>query len=232
MPHLFGVGPYQILVVAAYCISRLGITSLLTKCGRDVTIVEATCFEGAFDKLAQEEFAAAFLYVAENPSHAVRHINLLQCSYPHLMLAVFSEVENASAALSFFAAGVRGYISLRSDQKETQNAINSILEGRAYFPQALIPLEAMHHDPAQLRQRRHTGLTDRQSAVLNLLLDGHSNKRIALALGLSPHTVKIHVGAVLRFFAVHRREELSEAALRIFTRIGSTHGAALNDATG
>ena len=61
MPHLFGVGPNQILVVGAYCISRLGITSLLTKSGRAVTIVEATCIEGAFDKLAQEEFAAAFL---------------------------------------------------------------------------------------------------------------------------------------------------------------------------
>jgi DNA-binding CsgD family transcriptional regulator len=48
--------------------------------------------------------------------------------------------------------------------------------------------------------------------VLRLLLKGYSNKEIARQLNLSPHTVKIHVGALLRRFAVQRRSNLAVAA--------------------
>ena len=48
--------------------------------------------------------------------------------------------------------------------------------------------------------------------MLRLLLRGYSNKEIARQLNLSPNTVKIHVGALLRSFAVQRRSNLAVAA--------------------
>jgi DNA-binding NarL/FixJ family response regulator len=48
--------------------------------------------------------------------------------------------------------------------------------------------------------------------VLGLLLKGYSNKEIARQLNLSPHTVKIHVSALLRCFAVQKRSSLAVAA--------------------
>jgi DNA-binding NarL/FixJ family response regulator len=56
-------------------------------------------------------------------------------------------------------------------------------------------------------------LTPRQQAVLTLLQQGYSNKAIARALDLSPYTVKVHVSALLRWFAVRNRSDLMAAAL-------------------
>lgn len=48
-------------------------------------------------------------------------------------------------------------------------------------------------------------LTPRQSEVLTLLIDGRCNKEIAFKLGISIHTVKAHVSAVLRALRVPTR---------------------------
>lgn len=60
------------------------------------------------------------------------------------------------------------------------------------------------------------GLTGQEIKVLELLAAGHANKEIALKLGLSPNTVKTHVGNLYaklevasRGQAVNRARELS-----------------------
>ncbi len=51
-------------------------------------------------------------------------------------------------------------------------------------------------------------LSARQAQVLQLLEDGRSNKQIADALGISPRTVEVHVGEILRKYKVRTRTEL------------------------
>jgi DNA-binding NarL/FixJ family response regulator len=70
------------------------------------------------------------------------------------------------------------------------------------------------HFAGPLRYAKPKELTGRQSDVLRLLLNGFSNKEIARELNVSPHTVKIHVGALLRHFAVERRTDLPVATSR------------------
>lgn len=64
----------------------------------------------------------------------------------------------------------------------------------------------MRHDPNE-----DICLTQRQIDVLRLVADGQPNKRIADQLGLSVHTVKLHLhNACLRLGARNR----TEAAMR------------------
>ena len=58
-------------------------------------------------------------------------------------------------------------------------------------------------------------LTPRELEVLTLLAEGMSNKAIARRLGISVHTAKFHVGALIdKLDAVGRTEAVAHAARR------------------
>jgi len=57
-------------------------------------------------------------------------------------------------------------------------------------------------------------LTERESEVLGLLAKGLANKQIAVALGISEHTVKFHVSSIYTKLNVTNRTEAVRAGLR------------------
>jgi DNA-binding CsgD family transcriptional regulator len=58
-------------------------------------------------------------------------------------------------------------------------------------------------------------LTPRELEVLTLLAEGKSNKEIARNLGISVHTAKFHVGALIdKLDAVGRTDAVAQAARR------------------
>ena len=60
----------------------------------------------------------------------------------------------------------------------------------------------------------HGPLTDRESEVLGLLAKGLANKQIAVALGISEHTVKFHVSSIYSKLNVTNRTEAVREGLR------------------
>ncbi len=60
----------------------------------------------------------------------------------------------------------------------------------------------------------HGPLTDRESEVIGLLAKGLANKQIAVALGISEHTVKFHVSSIYTKLSVTNRTEAVREGLR------------------
>ena len=58
-------------------------------------------------------------------------------------------------------------------------------------------------------------LTGRQREVLNLIVQGRSNKEIARILKLGPGTVKVHVAALFDKLGIHRRSAAAVAGARL-----------------
>jgi DNA-binding NarL/FixJ family response regulator len=56
-------------------------------------------------------------------------------------------------------------------------------------------------------------LTERELDVLNLLMNGRSNREIAAAMGIEPATVKAHLGRMLRKTQATNRVELTLRAI-------------------
>jgi len=68
--------------------------------------------------------------------------------------------------------------------------------------------------PAASASLLPAGLTAREAEVLRLFAVGHSNRRIAQALFLSPRTVQRHVANVYPKIGAHCRAEATAYALR------------------
>ena len=104
-------------------------------------------------------------------------------------------------------AGAQGFIHKRAPPEILAAAIDALLNGRQWFdlPEPVSTAQRASRDwmvtPAEL------GLTSRQGAILELLLRGLPNKRIALMLDVAESTVKEHVTKILQKLGVHTRVE-------------------------
>ncbi len=59
-----------------------------------------------------------------------------------------------------------------------------------------------------------TGCTERELQVLELLAQGLANKQIALALGISEHTVKFHLSGIYTKLGASSRTEAVRLGVR------------------
>jgi DNA-binding NarL/FixJ family response regulator len=77
-------------------------------------------------------------------------------------------------------------------------------------------LEIQHPDLRSSEQWSETmdELTGRELEVLGMVARGHQNKIIAADLGLSEHTVKIHIHNIIRKLGVHNRTEAAATYLQ------------------
>jgi len=201
------------ILIVGKSIFRRGVSTIVRNIVPSASIAEASCFGDARIELDRGEFFAAIFDIDADELNMPISFRTLHVGYPRLILGVLSRSATASDVLSYFAAGITGYILEESEQAEVERAIREILNGAIYLPPRLIDPTAFEREngPAALR-RSYSHLTPRQAGVLRLLLKGCSNKEIARQLNLSPHTVKIHVSALLRCFSVQNRSGLAVAA--------------------
>jgi DNA-binding CsgD family transcriptional regulator len=93
--------------------------------------------------------------------------------------------------------GPGGWIVMHAQPMDGELGGDVVITVQPATSEALLPVLAAWHD-----------VTPREQTVLERLLEGMSSKEIALALGVSPHTVNDHLKAVHRKFGVSSRTEL------------------------
>jgi DNA-binding NarL/FixJ family response regulator len=122
-----------------------------------------------------------------------------------LMLSMHSESTWVRQAKS---AGAKGYILKNAMNLELGPAVRRVAEGETIFdPQVDPPLLA-------LKGERSSGLTPRELEVLQMIVDGKSNKEIAAVLDLSANTVAVHRANIMNALGIHKTAELVVYAIR------------------
>ena len=75
-------------------------------------------------------------------------------------------------------------------------------------------LDSQLERPAALKGERNSGLTQRELEILQMIVDGKSNKEIAAALELSANTVAVHRANIMDALGIHKTAELVVYAIR------------------
>jgi DNA-binding NarL/FixJ family response regulator len=68
--------------------------------------------------------------------------------------------------------------------------------------------------PSGLKGERESGLTARELEILQLIVDGKSNREIAAQLDLSVNTVAVHRANIMDALGIHKTAELVVYAIR------------------
>jgi two-component system, NarL family, response regulator YdfI len=134
---------------------------------------------------------------------------------PIVALVGEADVEGALDALH---AGAAAILRRSADRIELAAAIEAALNGLAVVPfdvlgTLLDPSSADVGEPLPVDTDAKIVLTPRELEVLAAMADGASNKAIARRLGISFHTAKFHVAAILaKLDADSRTEAVTKAA--------------------
>jgi DNA-binding NarL/FixJ family response regulator len=107
-------------------------------------------------------------------------------------------LDDANRAAEAIAAGAKGAIARDSSPRQLHAALLAIGEGLIVTDR-----DVVHRDAEPLTEP----LTAREDDVLQLLASGLTNKEIASRLGITDHTVKFHVNAILGKLAAETRTE-------------------------
>ena len=121
-----------------------------------------------------------------------------------LMLSMHSESTWVRQAID---AGAKGYVLKNALDLELGSAIRKIAAGETVFDPKV-------EQKSALRGERNNALTPRELEVLQMIVDGKSNKEIATALDLSANTVAVHRANIMNTLGIHKTAELVVYAIR------------------
>jgi DNA-binding NarL/FixJ family response regulator len=156
-------------------------------------------------------------------------------SLPGIPVVAIADSMDAEQILSAIERGLRGYIQTTLELRFVMEALRYVIAGGTFVPAepVLASLErASHSGLAQSSPMVEAGelapgpteaapasllttLTPRESAVLEGVRQGHSNKQIARELDLREPTVKVHIRHIMRKLGARNRTQVALIAERL-----------------
>jgi DNA-binding NarL/FixJ family response regulator len=121
-----------------------------------------------------------------------------------LMLSMHTENTWVRQAIE---AGARGYVLKNALDLELGAAIRKVAAGETVFDPKVEQRSA-------LKGERSGALTQRELEVLQMIVDGKSNKEIATVLDLSANTIAVHRANIMNTLGIHKTAELVVYAIR------------------
>lgn len=135
---------------------------------------------------------------------AMRHILAKNRNIAILMLSMHSEETLVRQAME---AGARGYVLKNAIDLELVTAIRRVANGETVLDPQVERIANLKGEPEQ-------GLTARELEILQLIVEGKSNKEIAAQLNLSANTVAVHRANIMDELGIHKTAELVVYAIR------------------
>ncbi|HEV8582435.1 MAG TPA: response regulator transcription factor [Thermoanaerobaculia bacterium] len=199
----------RVLVVSGDPLTRTGLASLLRD-QNGLTVSGQVAPDEDWPAPGETDAPDAAVWdLGLNPRSGLEELRTLGPAGPPVVAIVADEADAREA----LAAGARGALSRNADGDCLAAALRAVAVGLVVLDDTFAA-DALRDAPA-LAQELTEPLTPRESEVLQLLAQGLPNKLIAQRLGISEHTAKFHVNAILGKLGVQSRSEAIVQAVRM-----------------
>lgn len=132
----------------------------------------------------------------------------IMAKHPEALVLMLSMHPEETLVRQAMDAGARGYVLKNAVDLELGTAIRRVVGGETVLDSQLKRPEAA------LRGKRRAALTPRELEVLQMIVEGKSNKEIATILDLSVNTVAVHRANMMDALGMHKTAELVVYAIR------------------
>ena len=203
--------PIRIMIVDDHLMVRRGLATFLKVFDDFVLAGEAGSGEIALQLCAQLQPDVILMDMVMPDMDGATATHLIRQQNPAVQVLALTSFKEEKLVQNALQAGAIGYLLKDVSADELAQAIRAAHAGRATLsPEAA---QALVHAANQPPEAGHD-LTERERAVLALLVEGLNNTQIAGRLGVSPSTIKSHVSNILSKLGVASRSEAVALAVR------------------
>ncbi len=199
----------RILLADDHGVLRAGLRSLLQAEPNLEVIGEAADGNEAL-RLTQELCPDLILLDISMPGvDGITITRTVKDKYPQTLVLMLTAHEDQALLLEAIKAGAAGYVVKRAVESELISAIDAVARGDLYIhpavTRALLPSSM---SSSEGRPDYEKVLTSRETEVLRLIAQGHTNLQIASLLTLSVRTVESHRANIMDKLRLNNRAEL------------------------
>lgn len=133
-------------------------------------------------------------------------LQFLESAAADTPVVIMSDVDDVNCVMRALKGGARGYIPTSLPFNVAVEAVRLVEAGGTFVPVSSLEFDRDTHEAAS---RTNDILTERQMMVVEALCQGMANKQIAYELGMSEHTVKVHLRHIMRKLKVRNRTEVA-----------------------
>ncbi len=207
----------KILIVEDHALVREGLLTTLRALGGGVQTIGAADAAEAIAFLEEEDIDLMLLDLMLPGTRGQTFLPVVRRRFQTVPVVVLSALDDADTVAGVMKNGASGFISKAASSEELLEALQKVLAGEIYVPDALrgaVTRSASAKADGGSGVAQRFGLTPAQERVLQHLAEGTSNRQIAEVLGLTEGTVKIHVSAIIKALKVTNRAEAALIASR------------------
>lgn len=183
----------RVLVVDDHAILRDGIRSILESQEDIIVVGEASNGEEALEFVSKLLPDIVLMDISMPKTNGLEATRLIKERFPQVKVLILTQHDNREYIAPALGAGASGYVLKRSGRREMLSALRQVYEQGAFLTGNVteeVLKEYSQNGHSKKVDEQH--LTDRERQVLYLIVEGKSNKEIAMQLGISPKTVSVH----------------------------------------
>ena len=137
----------------------------------------------------------------------IQLVSRLRSRWPEIRTVMFTSYGLEEEVYAALEAGAWAYVRKGARRSELLHAIRTVHSGQRHIPPEIAAKLADHI-------ARGGGLSVREREVLACVREGRTNKDVGGILGISEHTVNLHVKSILNKLGASSRTEAVMLALR------------------
>jgi DNA-binding NarL/FixJ family response regulator len=211
------MSPIKVLLAEDHTIVRKGIRALLDGVTEIEVVGEAEDGREAVEKVGQLQPDVVLMDNTMPILNGLEATHQIKKLFPKTRVLILTMHTDEEYIFQFLQAGASGYLIKKTAPKELVSAIKAIYRGDSFLSPSIskkVIDEYLRHVEQASKPNSYTQLTDREREVLQLIVEGFSNKEIAEQLHLSVKTVGNHRLNLMEKLDLHNVSDLTKYAIR------------------
>lgn len=225
----------RLLIVEDHELARFGLSMALAERAAVTVVGEAQNGEEGVRLAMAEKPDIVLMDIGMPVMDGITATQQIKAQLPEVKVVILTSISNSEEVMASLAAGADAYCMKDIKIDRLHQVLEMVLDGALWLDPAIARLvvrslpngpvaasaesgaqatEASQEPQPQPKRRYNTELTEREHEVLQLIVEGKSNKEIAVALKVSSHTAKAHVANIIQKLAVDDRTQVAVKALK------------------